>query len=104
MNAEIECGLCVRASDVGVFAVGDPIAYVNPTCPDHGGDDQRPDLVLPENPWAAIPDDELIAELDRAHARLDAVAHTILSLLRETNRRKATPISAQNQTPEKESN
>lgn len=30
------CAMCLRASDIGVYTVGDPIAYAHPGCPDHG--------------------------------------------------------------------
>lgn len=32
----VNCGLCVTASDIGLSEFMPSIAYVNPTCPDHG--------------------------------------------------------------------
>lgn len=33
---DIDCGMCVRASDIGVPVAGNPIAYAHPGCRDHG--------------------------------------------------------------------
>jgi hypothetical protein len=32
--------LCMRASDVGVYVAGDPVAYEHPGCPVHGSCEQ----------------------------------------------------------------
>ena len=29
-------GICVTASDIGIYAPGNPVAYAHPACPEHG--------------------------------------------------------------------
>lgn len=31
-----DCGMCLKASDIGVYSAGNPIAYSHPGCPEHG--------------------------------------------------------------------